>query len=327
MFIYFIFTLVSVFLLTAVIARLLIPKLKSLKLGQKILDIGPRWHKNKEGTPTMGGISFIVASLLVCALATVVCVLRKEPFDTVRFLICLSFALANALIGLIDDYAKFFKKQNEGLKASQKFLLQLVAAAAFLFVMTAFGGLTTELYIPFYRKSIDLGIFYYVFSLILITGIVNSVNLTDGIDGLCSSVTFVVGSFFAVAAFALSSIELSLLSGSVIGATLGFLVYNFYPAKIFMGDTGSLFLGGMVVAMAYMLKNPLILVFVGIIYIMESVSDIIQVLYFKMTHGKRFFKMAPIHHHFEKCGWSEIKIDVVFSVVTVLFCIIAYFSL
>jgi phospho-N-acetylmuramoyl-pentapeptide-transferase len=323
----FLISLVASFALTVLFSRVLIPKLKSLKVGQKILDIGPRWHKNKEGTPTMGGIAFIAANIIVFAILTVALAVMKKDVDFERLIICFVFALSNAVIGIIDDRAKIFKKQNQGLTAPQKYLLQLVSAALFLFFMAISGSLSTALYIPFVGKTIELGWFYYVFSLILITGIVNSVNLTDGLDGLASSVTFVVGGFFALAAFVCGVFELSLMSGLVIGAVLGFLVYNFYPARVFMGDTGSLYLGGAVVAMAYLLDNPAILFTVGIIYIIESFSVILQVGYFKITHGKRLFKMAPIHHHFEKCGWSEIKVVFVFSIITLVFCALSWFGL
>ncbi len=318
---------VSSFVLTAVISRVLIPKLKSLKVGQKILDIGPRWHKNKEGTPTMGGLAFIIANIIVFAVMIPVAYFSGLVGDIMKLIICFLFAISNGVIGIIDDRAKIFKKQNEGLTAVQKYMLQLICAGLFLFFMTLSGGMTTEIYIPFVDKTWDMGWFYYVFSLILITGFVNSVNLTDGLDGLASSVTFVVGGFFALAAFACNIFDLSVLSALVIGATLGFLVYNFYPARIFMGDTGSLYLGGMVVAMAYMLDNPMIIFPVGIIYLVESFSVILQVGYFKLTHGKRLFKMTPIHHHFEKSSWSEIKIVFAFSIVTLVFCVIAWFGL
>ena len=326
MLIEFLVTVILTFALTAVFSRILIPKLKSLKVGQKILDIGPRWHKNKEGTPTMGGLAFIAANIIVFAIALPF-LAKYETVNLWGTVICFLFALSNGLIGIIDDRAKIFKKQNQGLTAPQKYLLQLISAGLFLFFMTLVGAISTEIYIPFVNKAVDFGWFYYVFSLILITGFVNSVNLTDGLDGLASSVTFVVAGFFAVAAFACGISELSIFAGLVIGATLGFLVYNFYPAKIFMGDTGSLYLGGMVVAMAYLLGNPMILFLVGIIYLAESFSVILQVAYFKLTHGKRLFKMSPIHHHFEKCSWSEIKIVFVFSIVTLIFCVIAWFGL
>lgn len=324
---YFVICAISVFALTVVGLRIAIPILKSKKMGQKILDIGPRWHKGKEGTPTMGGLVFIGATLAVFAVTSVVAVFVGSEYEWRKPVICLVFAALNGVIGIADDLTKFAKKQNRGLSAAQKYLLQLGLAGVFLFVMKISGYISTAVYIPFFDKSIELGWFYYVFALILITGIVNSVNLTDGIDGLCATVTFVVGSFFAVAAFRLGSLSEVIVSALIIGATLGFLIYNAYPAKVFMGDTGSLFLGGLVVAMAFVIDNPLILVLVGIIYVCESMSDILQVGYFKLTHGKRLFKMAPIHHHFERCGWSENKIVFVFSAVTAVFCLIAYFGL
>lgn len=327
LFCYFISCALGTFLLTALGLKKVIPILKSKKMGQKILDIGPRWHKGKEGTPTMGGIVFIAAIIVVFVAASVVIAFTDPEISLAKPIICVLFALLNGLIGVVDDMTKFAKGQNKGLSASQKYLLQLTLAGVFLFVMTYAGYISTRLYIPYFEKYLELGWFYYVFALVLITGIVNSVNLTDGIDGLCSTVTFVVGSFFAVAAFRIESLPEVVISALVIGATLGFLVYNAYPAKVFMGDTGSLFFGGMVVALAFMIDNPLILVPTGIVYVCESLSDIIQVGYFKLTHGKRFFKMAPIHHHFEKCGWSENKIVGVFSLVTALFCVVAFFGL
>ena len=315
---YFLAALVCEFLLTVVVARILIPKLKSMKLGQQILDIGPRWHKSKEGTPTMGGISFIVAAVVTSVILGAAMCISGRSEGLSKMIIILLAAAANGAIGVVDDLTKFHNHRNEGLTASQKYLLQLVTAAAFLAAMKLTGNLSTELYIPFVGTTIELGIFYYVFSMILITGIVNSVNLTDGIDGLASSVTLAVGAFFAVASFRLGMLPEAVISGITIGACLGFLIYNFYPARVFMGDTGSLFLGGLVVGMAYMINNPLIIVVVGIVYIIETLSVMLQVGYFKLTHGKRLFKMSPIHHHFEKCGWSELKIVGVFSLVTII---------
>lgn len=323
---YFIFALVSTFVLSAVFARLLIPKLKSMKMGQKILDIGPRWHKSKEGTPTMGGLSFLLSSVIVFAAAVVIMLISDNTEGLSRFSAVLLFAVANGAIGIVDDLTKFKNRRNEGLTATQKYLLQLISAGLFLAFLKFTGQITTELVIPFAGVSVPLGIFYYVLSILLITGVVNSVNLTDGIDGLASSVTLAVGGFFAVAAFTVGSVSAVLLSGIMMGACLGFLIYNFYPARVFMGDTGSLFLGGLAVGAAYMINNPLIIVIVGIIYIAEAASVIIQVGVYKLTK-KRVFKMAPIHHHFEKCGWSELKIVGVFSLVTVIAGIIAYFGL
>jgi len=316
----------TVFIITALTSKFLIPKLKSLKMGQKILDIGPRWHKNKEGTPTMGGVSFIFAGLVVFAAFGTYLALKSDV-DMKKLIICMGFALVNGVIGFVDDFAKFFKKQNQGLKAGQKFFLQLLAAGIFLFVMYSAGYVNGALYIPFIDMKIKLGVAYYILMIVLITGIVNSVNLTDGIDGLASGVTFVVGGFFTVAAISLANMSAVFMAAIVVGSTLGFLVYNFHPAKIFMGDTGSLYLGGMVVSLAFMIDNPFILVPVGIVYICETLSDIIQVSYYKISGGKRIFKMAPIHHHFEKCGWSENKIVFVFSFVTLVFSIVAYFGL
>ena len=321
---YFLTALVLTFVITALSARILIPKLKSMKLGQQILDIGPRWHKSKEGTPTMGGISFIIASALTFVLIAVIMYKNGDSAGLEKSVIVMLMAIANGAVGVVDDLTKFKNHRNEGLTASQKYLLQLICAGAFLAALKLTGNLTTELYIPYFGVRIELGIFYYILSILLITGIVNAVNLTDGIDGLASTVTLAVGGFFAVAAFRLGMLPEAVLSGITIGACLGFLVYNFYPARVFMGDTGSLFLGGLVIGMGYTLGNPLLVIIVGIVYICEALSVMIQVSYFKLTHGKRFFKMAPIHHHFEKCGWSELKIVGVFALVTVIAGIIAY---
>ncbi len=323
---YFIPVLLATFAISAVAARILIPKLKSMKLGQQILDIGPRWHKGKEGTPTMGGISFIIAAVIVTSVTAVVMVMTDNADGIDRLLIVIGFALANGAIGVVDDLTKFKNHRNEGLTATQKYLLQLISAGLFLAALKLTDNITTEIFIPVAEISFDMGIFYYIFSILLITGIVNAVNLTDGIDGLASSVTLALGAFFAVAAFSLELLPTAVMSAITIGACLGFLVYNFYPAKVFMGDTGSLFLGGLAIGMAYMINNPLIIIIVGIVYIMEAASVILQVGCYKLTK-KRIFKMAPIHHHFEKCGWSELKIVGVFSLVTVLAGVLAYFGI
>ena len=311
-------------LVTAGISRKLIPFLKSKKMGQKILEIGPRWHKNKEGTPTMGGLAFIVAITVVfaaiLALDAWLCAAKHIGFAILVYL----FALSNGLIGVVDDLAKFSHGQNKGLSAMQKYLLQLIAAGLFLFGGYMMGYLDTVLVIPFTDYALDLGVFYYIFSLILITGTVNAVNLTDGIDGLASSVTMVVCVFFSLVGLFYKNSEMALLAGAGAGGCLGFLVYNFHPARVFMGDTGSLFLGGLVVGLAYMAGSPLVVVLVGIIYMVETASVMLQVGYFKLTHGKRLFKMSPIHHHFEKCGWGEVKIVSVFSAITLLSCVLVF---
>jgi len=316
----YVIALAFTFVLTVLILKKLIPVLKSHKMGQKILEIGPRWHKGKEGTPTMGGVAFIIAIAIFglggCIYLGIVDGIRS----TLPLVLTLALGISGGLIGCIDDMAKLKKKQNEGLTAPQKFILQVIAAALYLFGMTLVCDIDTTLYIPFVDATLDLGIFYYVVAMLLITGIINSVNLTDGIDGLCSSVTLVVGVFFTVAGYMTGMAEpdgpVILLGALLLGGCAGFLVYNFYPARVFMGDTGSLFLGGLVVGGAFMLNNPLIVVVFGIVYIIETASVMLQVAYFKLTHGKRLFKMSPIHHHFEKCGWSEIKIVVVASIVT-----------
>ncbi|MBR6559219.1 MAG: phospho-N-acetylmuramoyl-pentapeptide-transferase [Clostridia bacterium] len=327
MYISFASSIAAVFIVTAVILRFLIPKLKSLKMGQKILDIGPRWHKSKEGTPTMGGISFIIAITLAVAVYVMVeLTLGSDINELLPLVFTFGLALLNGLIGIFDDSVKLTKKQNEGLSASQKLILQILVAAIYLAGMGIFGFISTTLYIPFVGVGIDLGIFYYIFAIVLIVGIVNSANLTDGIDGLVSSVSLIIMAFFAFCAFRLEDSGLALLSGAAMGGCFGFLVYNAHPARVFMGDTGSLFLGGITVGAAFMIGSPLIIVIAGLIFIIEAMSDIIQVLYYKKTK-KRFFKMAPIHHHFEKCGWSEVKVVTAFSMFTFVMCLIAVVSI
>ena len=327
MYISFISSQAAVFIVTALILRFLIPKLKSLKMGQKILDIGPRWHKSKEGTPTMGGISFIIAITAAVAVYVAVKLFGGcDIKDQLPLIFTFGLALLNGLIGIFDDSVKLTKKQNEGLSASQKLILQILVAAIYLVGMRAFGFISTALYLPFIGIELELGIFYYIFAIVLIVGIVNSANLTDGIDGLVSSVSLIIMAFFAFCAFRLGSEGLGVISGAAMGGCLGFLVYNFHPARVFMGDTGSLFLGGITVGAAFMMGSPLIIVLAGLIFIIEAMSDIIQVLYYKKTK-KRFFKMAPIHHHFEKCGWSEVKVVTVFTLFTLVMCLIAAFSI
>ncbi|MBR6709468.1 MAG: phospho-N-acetylmuramoyl-pentapeptide-transferase [Clostridia bacterium] len=324
---YFLCALILCLVLTVAAARYVIPILKSKKMGQPILEIGPRWHKSKEGTPTMGGVSFIFAVLVTTACLAAVAWWQGGLTKLIPLFLTVGLALANGLIGMIDDCAKLLKKQNQGLRAYQKFLLQLIAAAIYLVAMHACNLIDTSLAIPYFGVELELGITYYLVALILIAGIVNSVNLTDGIDGLASSVTLVIGVFLSVLAFIWSDGSLGMLGGLIIGATLGFLVYNFYPARVFMGDTGSLFLGGLVVGAAFMLGSPLIVVIMGVVYIVETASVMLQVSFFKLTGGRRLFKMSPIHHHFEMSGWSEIKIVTVFSLVSALACALAYFGL
>lgn len=325
--------LVGVFALTVLILRKLIPILRSRKIGQTIKEIGPRWHKGKEGTPVMGGLSFIFASIIGFLVIVVIALCTGRGSEIVAPALTFGMALLNGAIGFIDDYTKLMKKQNKGLTGWQKIALQTVVAAAYVAAMAVLGFVDTKLEIPFTDLEVELGIFYYAIAIIVIVGFVNAVNLTDGIDGLASSVTFVVGCFYAIAAFMLSASAGTAEDGTValtacvIGGCAGFLVYNFYPARIFMGDTGSIYLGGMVSGLAFLINEPLIICLCGIIYLIEALSDILQVGFFKLTHVKRIFKMAPIHHHFEKCGWGEIKIVCVFSAVTLIGCVIAWFGI
>lgn len=308
------------FIVSAVAGRFLIPVLRAMKVGQSIREIGPTWHNSKQGTPTMGGIMFILA-MLVGLVLDYKAILSGDYTYLVMFI----FALIFGVIGFLDDYIKVKKKRNLGLTEIQKLLLQLVAAAIFLVILRAMGILTAQLYIPFFNVSVDIPwVLYLILSVFIIVGTVNAVNITDGVDGLCTSVTIPVMLFYAVVAWKWELFGASSFAAGLMGGLLGFLVHNHYPAKVFMGDTGSLFLGGAVCGLAYALDMPLILIPVGIIYIAETLSDIIQVIYFKLTHGKRIFRMAPLHHHFEKGGWSEIKVVVVFSTITWIFCILAF---
>ena len=309
------------FVLTLVIGKFLIPELRKLKAGQEIREDGPTWHAGKAGTPTMGGIMFILgAGVAVFAMGW------GMMIDGVfTHLYVYLFALIFGLIGFVDDYRKVRQHQNEGLTARQKFLLQLLAAVVFLCLMRYEGLLTNLLYVPFVGITLEINwIAYLVFAAFVIVGCVNAVNLTDGIDGLACSVTFVVMAFFTVTAVSWEMLDLALFPAALTGGLAAFFVYNHHPAKTFMGDTGSLFLGGAVAAMGFAMDMPLILVPVGIIYIAETLSDIIQVGYFKATHGKRFFKMAPLHHHLELSGWSEAKLVAVFSGITLVFCALAF---
>ncbi len=319
---------IVIFIISVILEKLIIPILKSHKVGQQILEIGPRWHKDKAGTPTMGGICFIMAILAVMSVVSAVIAFVDGSKQLIPLALALGLATLNGLIGFFDDYTKLVKKQNEGFSAKQKILLQSIVAIVYLAAMALTDNMNTALHIPFTSVSLELGAFYYVFAFVLIVGFVNSVNLTDGIDGLASSVTLIVGLFFGAAALKTDNMMLGLIGACLVGATAGFLVYNFHPARVFMGDTGSLFLGGLVVGATFVLDEPMIIFLVGIIYLAEAASDIIQVGVFKLSgRKKRVFKMAPIHHHFEQCGWSEVKVVCVFSLVTLIFCVVAYFGL
>ena len=315
------------FLIAFLLGFVLIPWLRKLKFGQTILDIGPAWHKSKQGTPVMGGIMFIVSTIL-----SIICVLVTDHFlggnlfgsehilpDTLRVKLVAGVILAIGLglVGFADDYIKVVKKRNLGLTEIQKTIPQVILIIGYLFTLQLNG--LTYMNIPFVG-AVDLKWFFWLFGIAVIYGAVNAVNFTDGVDGLCASVTSTAAIAFCIAALMTKFMGISVLAAALAGGCLGYLIWNYYPSKVMMGDTGSMFLGGMVVALAYAIDCPLILVFFGIIYVIEALSDVLQIGYFKLTHGKRIFKMAPIHHHFEMCGWKERKIVTIFSLVNILGC-------
>ena len=307
--------------MSGLIGYLLLPVLRALKAGQSIREVGPTWHNNKAGTPMMGGLFFVFASIL--------CVLGNLPvMEDYTVLYVLALSLCFGLVGFLDDFCKAKYKRNLGLTSIQKALLQMAVSAIFVYVLYKQGALNCEVYIPFVNVTFPMHPLLYVFfAMFIMVGCDNAVNITDGVDGLCGTVTLPVMVFFAAAAFAMGKTDLALLPAALVGGLIAYLFYNWHPAKVFMGDTGSLFLGGVVCAMAFALDMPLILILVGLVYILETLSVILQVTYFKLTHGKRIFKMSPIHHHFEMCGWKEVKIVLVFSAVSAVMCILAWFGI
>lgn len=311
------------FAVTALSGFYLVPLLRKLKFGQTILDIGPNWHKSKEGTPTMGGVMFALG-ISVAVLTAFWFLKDSDPTEKIRLASGFAMAIGYGFLGFIDDYMKVVRHQNEGLTAKQKFVGQVLLAIVFLFGLSLTGTLSTVIRIPFLGQ-LDLGIFYYPLAVFIIVGASNAVNLTDGIDGLCTSVTFVCACGFLVMATFLEFTSMTFLAAAIAGGCLGFFLWNAHPAKVFMGDTGSLFLGGLVCALAFGIGDPVILIFAGIVYVLETLSDIIQIGCYKLTH-KRVFKMAPIHHHFELCGWSEWKIVAVFSVVGAVGAVLSIFA-
>ena len=327
MFLFFTLAVLLTFVITVILAKKFIPVLVSKKLNQPILEIGPSWHQKKGNVPTMGGLFFLGA---IVVSAIIFSTFAVEKTELIKLWLTLGMACLFALIGFIDDRAKLLKKQNEGLRAYQKFLLQVIISAGYLVLMRITGNLETTLSLPFFKAELELGIWFYPLALILLTGINNSVNLTDGIDGLCASVSAVVAAFFVVVGTstiigAEKMSALVFLGGAAFGGCLGFLVFNKNPARIFMGDTGSLFLGGLLAGLAFLAEDPLVILIVGIVYVIETASVILQVGYFKLTHGKRLFKMAPIHHHFEKCGWKEPKIVLLAIIITLAASVATYF--
>lgn len=314
------------FVLTVTATRAILPILRRHHVGQKILEIGPAWHRTKEGTPTMGGLSFILASILSLLvtgglLASSLPILFWRPL-----LFSFLFALANAAVGTLDDLTKFRKNQNEGLTPPQKLILQTTFAVAYVALLQIYGYIDTSLYIPFLDRVLEVGYLYYPITVLLAVGMVNFVNLSDGIDGLASTTSLVLAATFAVAATLLSEAPAMLFSAVMMGACLGFLLFNRHPAKLFMGDTGSLFLGGMAVGCAFLIDNPLILPIAGLFFVLEGASVVLQVGWFKLTR-KRLFRMAPLHHHLEKGGWSEGGIVLLFSLVTAASGVLAVFGI
>ena len=304
--------------ISAVLCPIVIPLLHRLKFGQQVRQEGPKEHLKKQGTPTMGGVMFLGA-IIVTSLFYIGRYPELVPvlFVTVGF----------GIIGFLDDFIKIVMKRSEGLNPVQKLILQLVIAGIFTFYCMKNPAIGTEIILPFTDgKTVDLGWFFIPFCIFVMLGTDNGVNFTDGLDGHCSSVTVMVATFFTVVALGNNN-GISPVCAAVVGSLMGFLLFNVYPAKVFMGDTGSLALGGFVSAAAFMLRMPIFIVIVGLIYLVEVVSVIIQVTYFKSTGGKRFFKMAPIHHHFELCGWSETQIVALFSIITALLCLVAYIGL
>ncbi|MBR5273516.1 MAG: phospho-N-acetylmuramoyl-pentapeptide-transferase [Clostridia bacterium] len=326
---------IAAFLVTAFSGFFIIPWLRKLKFGQVILDIGPSWHKNKQGTPTMGGMMFALGTVVALIVAIVTDYFTDAGVffvntaamrvQNAKVFAGLFLAVGLGVVGFLDDFTKIAKKRNLGLTAKQKSLGQLLVVIVYLVILYCYGA--TSMYIPFLGRfdlaNTPLAIVFWVVGIFIVYGTVNAVNLTDGIDGLCSSVTFVAAVALLVFAAVKQYVGVNTLAACLVGGCAGFLVWNWHPAKAFMGDTGSMFMGGLVVALAYALDCPLILLPIGIIYIVETMSVIIQVTYFKKTGGKRLFKMSPIHHHFEMSGWSEVKIVGVFSLITLIGCIVA----
>ncbi len=309
-----IYAVIAAFFIGVVICPVLIPILHKMKYGQTERDDGPQSHLKKTGTPTMGGIAILIA------FAVSAFIFGRTADSVAVVLITLGFGI----VGFIDDYIKVVKKRSLGLRAYQKILIQLIFTALFAFYVSKNVPEFTKIYVPFGNGyMIDLGIIYMPFLFVVMLGTVNGVNLTDRLDGLAGGVTMIVAAFFTIICIAAGKGLSPCVSAAVVGALLAFLVFNAYPARVFMGDTGSLALGGYVAATALILRMPLFIILVGLIYLCESLSVIIQVGYFKKT-GKRVFKMAPIHHHFELCGWSETKIVTVFYIITALMCMAAY---
>lgn len=313
-----ILAVIIAFVISAIMCPIVIPFLHKLKFGQQVRDDGPQAHLKKQGTPTMGGL-IILTSIIITSLLYIKDYPKIIPvlFVTVGF----------GVIGFLDDYIKIVMKRSEGLKPAQKIVGQLVITGIFAYFLLTSPDVGTGMLIPFTDSYLEFPLWLFVPALFFIVlGTDNGVNFTDGLDGLCTSVTILVATFFTIVAIGENS-GISPITGAVVGSLLGFLLFNVYPARVFMGDTGSLALGGFVASSAFMMQMPLFIAIVGLIYLVEVLSVIIQVTYFKKTGGKRIFKMAPIHHHFELCGWSETRVVGVFSIITAILCLVAYLGL
>jgi len=315
--IYAVYAVLAAFVINIILCPIIIPILTKIKFGQNVRDDGPQSHLIKAGTPTMGGIMILISLLIASAF------FLKDNMDAVMVIFV---TIGYGVIGFIDDYIKVVKKRSLGFRAYQKLICQLIVTGVFLYYIYNYTSIGTEIYIPFTNGAvIELGWLYIPFFFFVMVGTVNSVNLTDGLDGLASGVTVLVTVFFMFVAKAMHSGVLP-VAGAAVGALMGFLLFNAYPARVFMGDTGSLALGGFIASMAILMKMPIVLVIVGFVYVMESLSVIIQVVYFKLTHGKRIFKMAPIHHHFEQCGWKETRVVTLFYIITAICCLIGFLA-
>lgn len=319
---------IAAFIISALVGAFLVPWLRKIKAGQMIKENGPVWHMKKSGTPTMGGIMFIAAVAIVCV-TTGYSEMMKGEYAHIFVLV---FSMVFGAIGFIDDFEKLKKKRNTGLTAKNKFLLQLVVAIVFIFLLRRFGYLTPNLYLPFLNVAKPIHeVLYVALAAFIIVGCVNAVNITDGVDGLAAGTSLPVCLCYVALAFTWGQefLAIGIFASALLGALMGFLVYNFNPAKIFMGDTGSLFLGGAICAVAFAMDMPLILVTLGIMFIIEALSDIIQVAYFKISHGRRVFKMAPFHHHLEMGGWSgkkwsERQLFALFTGISAVFAVVSY---
>ena len=313
-----ILAVIIAFVISAILCPIVKPFLHKLKFGQQVRDDGPQAHLKKQGTPTMGGL-VILSSIIITSLLY----LKDYP----KIIPVLFVTAGFGVIGFLDDYIKIVMKRSEGLNPGQKLAGQIIITGIFAYYIITSDEIGTQMLIPFTGQYLVMPVWLFVPALFFIVlGTDNGVNFTDGLDGLCTSVTILVATFFTIVAIGENS-GISPITGAVVGSLLGFLLFNVYPARVFMGDTGSLALGGFVASSAFMMQMPLFIAVVGLIYLVEVLSVIIQVTYFKKTGGKRIFKMAPIHHHFELCGWSETRVVAVFSIITAILCLVAYLGL